>query len=108
MRSSDASLLLVTHAKKGSKMVGLDDLAGGASYQRLAQCILWIERHKTPKTVTILADCGHFVHRNRPNPALIEMPKRARARHGVGLQDRLAHARIPRTGHDREVASPRP
>jgi hypothetical protein len=59
-RSHDASLLLVTHPKKGSKLVGLDDLAGGASYQRLSQCILWLERHKTPKRVTVLSDCGRF------------------------------------------------
>jgi hypothetical protein len=59
-RSHDASLLLVTHPKKGSKLVGLDDLAGGASYQRLSQCILWLERHKTPKHVTVLSDCGRF------------------------------------------------
>ncbi len=60
VRSHDVSLLLVTHPKKGSKLAGLDDLAGGASYQRLSQCILWLERHKTPKNVTILGDCGRF------------------------------------------------
>jgi KaiC/GvpD/RAD55 family RecA-like ATPase len=60
MRSHDASLLLVTHPKKGSKLAGLDDLAGGAVYQRLSQCILWLERYKTQKRVTVAGDCGRF------------------------------------------------
>ncbi len=60
MRSHDASLLLVTHPKKGSRLVGLDDLAGGASYQRLSQCILWVERHPKAKNVTVLTDVGRF------------------------------------------------
>lgn len=60
MRSYNASLLLVTHPKKGGRIVGLDDLAGGASYQRLSQSVLWLERHKSPKRVTVLGDCGRF------------------------------------------------
>ncbi len=57
----DVSLLLVTHPKKGSgRAVGLDDLAGGAVYQRLSDTVLWIEKHAQPKTVTIKGPCGRF------------------------------------------------
>ena len=38
-----ASLILVTHPKKGAKTSGLDDLAGGAAYQRFAQTVGWLE-----------------------------------------------------------------
>jgi hypothetical protein len=38
-----ASLILVTHPKKGAQGSGLDDLAGGATYQRFAQTVLWLE-----------------------------------------------------------------
>ena len=59
MRQHGASLVLVTHPKKGRKhAVGLDELAGGAAYQRFAQTVLWIEHHKTPKTVSITDLCG--------------------------------------------------
>ena len=60
VRAYDTSLLLVTHPRKGSRAVGLDDLAGGAVYQRLAQCILWVERHPKPKATTIVSDVGRF------------------------------------------------
>ena len=58
MAAYESSLLLVTHPKKGSKGVGLDDLAGGAVYQRLSQTILWMERHKSAKSVTVETACG--------------------------------------------------
>jgi hypothetical protein len=61
VRKYETSLLLVTHPRKGSgKAVGLDDLAGGASYQRLAQTILWLEFHKPPKTETVKTDAGRI------------------------------------------------
>jgi hypothetical protein len=60
VRSHDTSLMLVTHPKKGVRTVGLDDLAGGAAYQRLTQAILWLERHKHPKKVTVQGDCGRY------------------------------------------------
>jgi hypothetical protein len=44
IRQTGARLVLITHPKKGSKAaVGMDELSGGAAYQRLAQTILWIE-----------------------------------------------------------------
>lgn len=47
VRKYQTSLILVTHPKKGrKKAVGLDELAGGAAYQRLAQSIFWMENYK--------------------------------------------------------------
>ena len=61
VRESGASLILVTHPKKGNRgAVGLDDLAGGAAYQRFAHCILWIERHKEPKDCTVKTTMGRM------------------------------------------------
>jgi hypothetical protein len=51
-----ASLVIVTHPKKGKQKgqpTTLDDLAGGAAWQYFSQCILWIERHDKPKSVTV-------------------------------------------------------
>jgi len=57
VRKHGASLLLVTHPKKGrKKAIGLDELAGGAAYQRFAQTIIWLERFKKPKSVTIAGE----------------------------------------------------
>jgi len=61
VRESGASLILVTHLKKGKQgAFGLDDLAGGAAYQRLAHCILWIERHREPKECLVKTDVGRI------------------------------------------------
>lgn len=52
-----ASLLLVSHPRKGMHRAAgctLDDLAGGAAWQRFAQCILWLERHDTSRNVKVL------------------------------------------------------
>lgn len=46
MRNYGASLLLITHPKKGATGSGkssVDDMAGGATYQRFSQTIMWIE-----------------------------------------------------------------
>ena len=62
IRRYGASLILVTHPRKGSKgAVGLDDLAGGAAYQRFSQTVLWIEKFAEPKDVTLKGDCGRFL-----------------------------------------------
>jgi len=60
VRSYDCSLILVTHPKKGSKMIGLDDLAGGSSYQRLAQTVLWLERTQTPEQAVVMGPLGRY------------------------------------------------
>ena len=49
-----ASLILVTHPKKGSgRNAGMDDLANGAAYSRFAQTVLWIERVDEPKNMVV-------------------------------------------------------
>lgn len=59
VREHDASLVLVTHPKKGRKhAIGLDELAGGAAYQRFSQTVLWLEHHATPKEVVIHSGQG--------------------------------------------------
>jgi len=59
VRDSGATLVLVTHPKKGRKnAIGLDELAGGAAYQRFSQTVLWVEALKVPKDVTIHASMG--------------------------------------------------
>jgi 5S rRNA maturation endonuclease (ribonuclease M5) len=51
-------LILVTHPKSGqSKAIGLDSLAGGATYQRLAQSVLWISKNE--KVVNAWKDTEH-------------------------------------------------
>ena len=48
MRDSKSSLVLVTHPKKARrvKQPDLDDLAGGAAFQRFCQTIFWLDRPK--------------------------------------------------------------
>lgn len=58
VRKYETSLILITHPKKGRTGFGLDDLSGGASYQRLAQTILWIQYHKKKELHRIKTDCG--------------------------------------------------
>jgi len=40
---ADTSLVLVTHPPKNAKDTSLDNVAGGAAYQRFSQAILWME-----------------------------------------------------------------
>ena len=60
VRQYPVSVLLVMHPKKGhGKGPGtLDDLAGGAAYQRLAQTALWLEYHKPPVTKRVAQGPG--------------------------------------------------
>ena len=45
LQEHGASLVLITHSKKGRKgSLGLDEIAGGAAFQRFSQCVLWLER----------------------------------------------------------------
>lgn len=61
VRKYGASLILVTHPRKGRKSgVGLDDLAGGAAYPRFSQTVLWIQQHDKPKEVLIAGPCGNY------------------------------------------------
>jgi KaiC/GvpD/RAD55 family RecA-like ATPase len=58
-REYGVSIVLVTHPRKGRKTaVGLDELAGGAAYQRFSQTVIWLERHKEPKEVMVAFPVG--------------------------------------------------
>jgi KaiC/GvpD/RAD55 family RecA-like ATPase len=84
-REYGVSVILVTHPKKGRKTaVGMDELAGGAAYQRFAQTIIWLEHHRTPKSVTVKSPVGGTmpIEINRT----IHLAKtRNGVGHGVGL-----------------------
>lgn len=60
VRTHGASLVLVTHPRKGKKSAvpSLDDLAGGAAYPRFAQTVMWIIRHQGMKRVKIKTAVG--------------------------------------------------
>jgi KaiC/GvpD/RAD55 family RecA-like ATPase len=88
-REYGVSVILVTHPKKGRKLaVGMDEMAGGAAYQRFAQTIIWVEHHKTPKTVIVKSPVGGTmpIEINRT----IHLSKtRNGVGHGVGLAYRF-------------------
>lgn len=53
-RESGCRLILAMHPRKGRKgAVGLDELAGGAVYARLAQTVLWLDRPDKPRRVRV-------------------------------------------------------
>jgi len=59
LRDTAARLVLVTHPRKGRKnAVGLDELAGGAAYARLAQTVLWLETHHPPRRLRVTTPLG--------------------------------------------------
>lgn len=84
VREHGASLVLVTHPRKGQQGPGLDELAGGAAYQRLSQTVLWLERFKQTKAVSV-ASMGGFID-VRCNRTL----HICKARNGKGHGARLA------------------
>lgn len=57
-RSSGASLICVTHPKKGgTSSPDVDNIAGGAAWARFPDAVIWLESHE-PKVSKIRADCG--------------------------------------------------
>lgn len=84
-----ASLILVTHPKKGKQkgsISTLDDLAGGAAWARFAQSIMWLERHDEPREVTVkgFAGLNHVTSAEYINRTLRVM--KARNGKGAGWQ----------------------
>ena len=61
-REYQCSVVLVTHPRKGKGggMYSMDDMAGGAAFQRFSQTILWLESYKPPKRVKVRSGCGTF------------------------------------------------
>jgi len=53
-KETGASVVLVVHPKRGQRgrVISLDDMAGGAAYQRFAQSVLWVEAFDS-KSVSI-------------------------------------------------------
>jgi len=53
------SIILVTHPRKGRKgAMGLDEIAGGAAYQRFSQCVLWLDDHRPSIPVHVTSPVG--------------------------------------------------
>ena len=84
IRKTGASLILVTHPTKQRKSgkPSMDDLAGGAAYQRFAHTIFWIEKLKEPRVALVKTLAGRDkIQINR----IIHISK-ARNGRGAGLR----------------------
>ncbi|MBN1126943.1 MAG: AAA family ATPase [Sedimentisphaerales bacterium] len=59
-RQYGVSLVLVTHPKKTRKAgpPQIQDMAGGAAYERFAQTILWLQHLKGYKSMPVMTACG--------------------------------------------------
>jgi hypothetical protein len=60
-RDYGGRLVLVTHPRKDrgkAKGTSMDDMAGGAAYQRFSQCVLWLKRHEQRKKLTVATRMG--------------------------------------------------
>ena len=83
VESANVSLILVTHPRKGTKGgVGLDDLAGGAAYQRASDTILWLEYLKKTKTATASVKTGAGTDRRQAE--INRIVHVCKARNGIG------------------------
>jgi KaiC/GvpD/RAD55 family RecA-like ATPase len=91
-RECGFSLILVTHpriTKKGGNI--LDNLAGGASYPRFAQTVIWVRRHRPEWSVTVASTCGPYT---RDINRSIHV---AKARNGIGTGWDIAYDFDPAT-----------
>lgn len=79
IRQYGASLILVTHPRKGNRTTSsLSDLAGGAAFPRFAHTVFWIEPHAKRVNTLIATEHGDF-------SSLINRTIRIRkARNGAG------------------------
>ena len=55
---SNATALITIHPRKGITAPCMNDLAGGAAWQRFSQSIIWIEHHRERKEERIKTSCG--------------------------------------------------
>lgn len=79
LRDHGASLVVVTHPKKGGvKDVGLDGVAGGAAWGRFCQTALWLRNHYGTEDIEIL-ERGWKVMK-KANRSLVVL----KARSGIG------------------------
>lgn len=94
LRRYGARLVLVTHPRKDrgkGKGTGLNDMAGGAAYERFSQSVLWLKRHDKKHQATILRD-GH-----RRTVQFDRTLRIGKARNGPGPGLELAFAFDPAT-----------
>ena len=78
-------IMLVTHPKKGSSgKYTLDDVAGGAAFQRFCQCILWLTRSDKDRNVTILDEAQQLRFATTINREI----RLAKVRNGAGTKGR--------------------
>lgn len=54
----NATAIINIHPRKGQTYPCLDDIAGGAAWQRFSQSVLWIEHLREAKKENILTSCG--------------------------------------------------
>ncbi len=64
MTEYGASLVLVTHPKKGTRFGAASghDMAGGAAFYRFADSEIWLHKSKSPKPVVVKAKSGYPEH----------------------------------------------
>jgi hypothetical protein len=84
-RASGASLICVTHPKKGfTHSPDIDNIAGGAAWARFPDAVLWLESHE-PKTSKIRTDLGSCEYTHNRTLWLLK------TRSGEGEHVRLAY-----------------
>lgn len=84
-RDYGARLVVVTHPRKDrgkAKGTTMDDMAGGAAYQRFSQTVLWLKRHEQRKKVAVATAMGTL--RQIINRSLLV--KKARNGAGAGAE----------------------
>jgi RecA-family ATPase len=88
-RQFDACVVLVTHPKKGKKHGGgaLDDLAGGAAYQRFPQTVVWLERNDKDTVYNVQPKLNSEMLEVLKPDRLLYVSK---ARNGIGAGKQIA------------------
>ncbi len=87
-RRHNTRIVLVTHPRKSQKpvMVGLDDMAGGAAYQRFSHTVLLLERNDKDEEFAVTRGLHMAPEIMAPNRIL----RIAKARNGPGAGKRIA------------------
>ncbi len=93
---NECSVIIITHPVKGVSNPDVNQLAGGAAYQRFAHSILWLESHES-KTSRVKMACGTIeAEYNRTLHIL-------KARNGQGLYKKIACEFEPDTLRLKEI-----
>ncbi len=88
-RRHNTRIILVTHPRKGQKpaMFGLDDMAGGAAYQRFSHTVLLLERNDKEEQVIVREGGINFPPVDCTPDRILRI---AKARNGPGAGRRIA------------------